>query len=200
MPASSSASSSSWPAGPTNGRPARSSRSPGCSPTNISSAERPPSPNTVCVPFFHRSHARQPAAAPRRAVNDLRPLASSAAESSSVIPRRYLGRGDPKPGRLTGGRGGETCAMTKLGSWARKRGARAARQRGDVHALDVEGGPRGGVQSDEYRHADPRDIVQDGDVVMSGPGGTPQEGVEVEERRLLSGLWRRRRGRTGAVR
>ena len=64
----------------------------------------------------------------------------------------------------------------------------------------VEGDPRGGVQSDEYRHADPRDIVQDGDVVMSGPGGTPQEGVEVEERRLLSGLWRRRRGRTGAVR
>jgi len=90
--------------------------------------------------------------------------------------------------------------MTKLGSWARKRGARAARQRRDVHALDVEGDPRGGVQSDEYRHADPRDIVQDGDVVMSGPGGTPQEGVEVEERRLLSGLWRRRRGRTGAVR
>jgi len=91
--------------------------------------------------------------------------------------------------------------MTKLGSWARKRGGvRAARQRGDVHALDVEGDPRGGVQSDEYRHADPRDIVQDGDVVMSGPGGTPQEGVEVEERRLLSGLWRRRRGRTGAVR
>src|SRR5213080_2159692 len=184
MPASSSASSSSLPAGPTNGRPARSSRSPGCSPTNISSAERPPSPNTVCVPFFHRSHARQPAAASRRAANDLRPLASSAAESSSVIRRRYLGRGDPKLGRLTGGRGGETSAMTKLGSWAWKRGgARAARQRGDVHALDVEGDPRGGVQSDEYRHADPRDVVVEEGVAMSGPAGAPQESVGAEERR-----------------
>ena len=29
--------------------------------------------------------------------------------------------------------------------------ATAARQEGDVHALDPPGDPRGGVQSDEYR-------------------------------------------------
>jgi hypothetical protein len=43
--------------------------------------------------------------------------------------------------------------------------------------------PRGGLQSEEYRTADPRDIVEEGDVVMSGPGGAPQEGESVEERR-----------------
>jgi hypothetical protein len=60
---------------------------------------------------------------------------------------------------------------------------RAAKQQGDVHALDVEGDPRGGVQSDGYRHADPRDVVQEGDVTMSGPGGAPRERTTPEERR-----------------
>jgi len=45
------------------------------------------------------------------------------------------------------------------------------------------GEPRGGLQSEEYRTADPRDIVEHGDVAMSGPGGAPQEGESVEERR-----------------
>jgi hypothetical protein len=49
--------------------------------------------------------------------------------------------------------------------------------------LDVEGDPRGGVQSDEYRHADPRELVEEGGVAMSGPSGAPQEGESVEERR-----------------
>jgi hypothetical protein len=52
---------------------------------------------------------------------------------------------------------------------------RADKQEGDPHALDVEGDPRGGVQSDAYRHADPRDLVEEDGVVMSGPGGSPQE-------------------------
>jgi hypothetical protein len=71
-----------------------------------------------------------------------------------------------------------------LGRW-RKRGekARAAKQQGDPQALDVEGDPRGGVQSDEYRNADPRDLVEEEGVVMSGPAGAPQEGESVEERR-----------------
>jgi hypothetical protein len=45
--------------------------------------------------------------------------------------------------------------------WWRKRGEkrRAAEQKGDVHALDREGHPRGGVQDDEYRDADPRDVI-----------------------------------------
>ncbi len=65
----------------------------------------------------------------------------------------------------------------------RRRDRRASRQEGDVHALDAEGDPRGGVQSDEYRHADPRELVREGDVTMSGPGGAPQERTTPEERR-----------------
>src|SRR5687767_2366071 len=67
MPASSSARSRSLPAGPTKGWPARSSASPGCSPTSITSALRGPSPNTVCVPRLYRSHALHPAATSRTA-------------------------------------------------------------------------------------------------------------------------------------
>jgi len=43
--------------------------------------------------------------------------------------------------------------------------------------------PRGGLQSEEYRTADPREIVQEADTAMSGPGGAPQEGESPEERR-----------------
>jgi hypothetical protein len=71
-----------------------------------------------------------------------------------------------------------------IGRWRKRRQRhRADKQQGDVHALDVEGDPRGGLQSEEYRHADPRELVQEGDVVMSGPGGAPQEGTSPEERR-----------------
>jgi len=61
-------------------------------------------------------------------------------------------------------------------------GPTAAGQQGDVHALDREGDPRGGVQDEQYRLSDPRDIVEEG-VAMSGPGGTPQEETTAEERR-----------------
>ena len=50
----------------------------------------------------------------------------------------------------------------------------ADKQRGDPHALDREGDPRGGLQNDEYRHAEPTDLVETDGVVMSGPGGAPQ--------------------------
>jgi hypothetical protein len=59
----------------------------------------------------------------------------------------------------------------------------AARQQGDPTVLNREGDPRGGTQSDEYRHADPRDVVEEGGTTMSGPGGAPQEGLSVEQRR-----------------
>jgi hypothetical protein len=63
-----------------------------------------------------------------------------------------------------------------LGRWKRRREEhRADKQEGDPHALDRDGDPRGGVQSDEYRHADPRDLVETERVVMSGPGGAPQD-------------------------
>jgi len=66
IPASTRAWSSSFPAGPTNGRPARSSRSPGCSPTSMMVASARPSPKTVCVAAFQRSQALHEAAAWRR--------------------------------------------------------------------------------------------------------------------------------------
>jgi hypothetical protein len=72
----------------------------------------------------------------------------------------------------------------RQGPWTRDEDDRADKQRGDPHSLDVEGDPRGGVQSDEYRHADPRDIVIEGDTAMAGPGGTPQEDDRsIDERR-----------------
>jgi hypothetical protein len=71
-----------------------------------------------------------------------------------------------------------------LGRWL-KRGEkhRADKQQGDPHALDVEGDPRGGVQDDEYRHAEPTDVVEADGVVMSGPGGAPQEDLSPDEPR-----------------
>jgi len=68
--------------------------------------------------------------------------------------------------------------------WRRKREEdRADEQEGDPHALDREGDPRGGVQSDEYRHVEPTEVVADEEVVMSCPGGAPQEDLSPEERR-----------------
>ena len=69
--------------------------------------------------------------------------------------------------------------------WKRLFGRRgtAARQEGDVHALDRSDDPRGGVQSDEYRHARPDDVVEDGPTAMGGPGGAPAEDASPDERR-----------------
>jgi hypothetical protein len=72
-----------------------------------------------------------------------------------------------------------------------------ARQQGDPPELDVEGDPRGGVQSEEYRTSDPREVVIEGDTAMGGAGGAPQEGKSVEERQADSERWRRERGRSG---
>jgi hypothetical protein len=71
-----------------------------------------------------------------------------------------------------------------LGRWL-KRGEkhRANKQQADPEALAVEGDPRGGLQSEEYRSADPRDLVEEEGVVMSGPGGAPQEDLSPQERR-----------------
>jgi hypothetical protein len=52
-----------------------------------------------------------------------------------------------------------------------------------VHALDREGDPRGGVQDEEYRHAEPDSVVESDGVAMSGPGGAPQEDTSPDERR-----------------
>ncbi len=73
--------------------------------------------------------------------------------------------------------------MSFLDRLLRRREPSAAKQEGDPHALDREDDPRGGVQSAEYRSADPRDVVEEGGVAMSGPGGAPQEARPVDERR-----------------
>src|SRR4051794_34819330 len=73
MPAASSPLSSSRPAGPTNGSPARSSLSPGCSPSSTTRARAGPSPKTVWVAPRQRWQPRQPEAAERSALSDRRP-------------------------------------------------------------------------------------------------------------------------------
>jgi len=74
--------------------------------------------------------------------------------------------------------------LGRLGPWRRKdEKHRADKQQGDVHALDVEGDPRGGVQSDEYRHAEPDAVVEAEGVAMSGPGGAVMEDLTPDERR-----------------
>ena len=40
-----------------------------------------------------------------------------------------------------------------------------------MHALDRAGDPRGGVQDEAYRHADPKTVVEAEGVAMSGPAG-----------------------------
>jgi hypothetical protein len=71
-----------------------------------------------------------------------------------------------------------------LGRW-RKRGEkhRANKQQGDPDALEVERDPRGGLQNDEYGHAEPTEVIEAEGVVMSGPAGAPQEGLSPQERR-----------------
>ena len=59
----------------------------------------------------------------------------------------------------------------------------AEKQQGDVHALDRTDDPRGGVQSDAYRHAAPVEVVEEAGVAMGGPGGAPPEELTPDERR-----------------
>jgi hypothetical protein len=69
--------------------------------------------------------------------------------------------------------------------WWRRRGEkrRARKQQGDVHALDREGDPRGGVQDPAYRFARPEDVVESDGIAMGGPGGAPEEDLDTEDRR-----------------
>ena len=59
----------------------------------------------------------------------------------------------------------------------------AEKQQGDVHALDRTDDPRGGVQSDAYRHAAPVEVVEDAGVAMGGPGGAVPDELTPDERR-----------------
>jgi len=61
--------------------------------------------------------------------------------------------------------------------------ARLQQLYGSAYRFELSGDPRGGVQSDEYRHARPEDIVEEDGVVMAGPGGAPAIDESVEEQR-----------------
>jgi hypothetical protein len=67
------------------------------------------------------------------------------------------------------------------------------KRQADPAALEAENDPRGGLQSEEYRTADPRDLVEEGDKVMAAPGGAPQEGLSIEERKRHGERFRRER-------
>jgi hypothetical protein len=70
-----------------------------------------------------------------------------------------------------------------FGRWRKKERHRANKQQGDPAALEREGDPRGGLQDEAYRVAEPTDVVEAEGVAMSGPGGAPQEGTSPDERR-----------------
>jgi hypothetical protein len=70
-----------------------------------------------------------------------------------------------------------------FGRWKRREKHRADKQQGDPDALARAGDPRGGLQDEAYRHADPRELVEAEGTAMSGPGGAPQEDTDAEERR-----------------
>ena len=73
--------------------------------------------------------------------------------------------------------------MRMFGRWKRKEKHRADKQQGDPAALEREGDPRGGLQDETYRTAEPTDLVEAEGVAMSGPGGAPQEDLTADERR-----------------
>jgi hypothetical protein len=71
-----------------------------------------------------------------------------------------------------------------FGRWRKKNERhRADKQQGDVHALDREGDPRGGVQDPEYRTSGPDEVVEAEGTAMAGPGGAPQDDSSPDERR-----------------
>src|ERR1700722_12655693 len=102
MPASSGERSSICPTGPTNGLPARSSLSPGCSPTSITCACCGPSPNTVWVAFFQRGQARQLAASSRRILRLVGDVADAVVMGffRFRLKNHYGGRGSMRAGCL----------------------------------------------------------------------------------------------------
>ena len=70
-----------------------------------------------------------------------------------------------------------------FGRWRRTEKRRAAKQQGDPDALERAGDPRGGLQDERYRSADPREVVEAEGIAMSGPCGAPHERLSPDERR-----------------
>ena len=71
-----------------------------------------------------------------------------------------------------------------FGRWKRRgEKHRANKQQGDPAVLERAGDPRGGLQDEQYRSAEPTEIVEAEGVAMSGPGGAPQDDSSPDERR-----------------
>jgi hypothetical protein len=70
-----------------------------------------------------------------------------------------------------------------FGRWRKREKHRANKQQGDPSALERAGDPRGGLQDESYRRAEPTEIVEAEGVALSGPGGAPQEDASADERR-----------------
>src|SRR5215469_4561491 len=128
MPASSNARSSSFPAGPTNGRPSRSSRLPGCSPTNITSAPGAPSPKTAWVARSQMSHPRHSCTASARSFNE----ASGSIKSLGAGRIGFL-RGIHAPRRLDGVR---RCLHRCQTRWSDLR-RRGRRELGEIGKIEL---------------------------------------------------------------
>jgi hypothetical protein len=63
----------------------------------------------------------------------------------------------------------------------------AKKSKEGMRGLEHEGDPRGGRHSPHFRTADRRDLIAEGDTVMSGPAGALQEREpELRERRRTS--------------
>jgi hypothetical protein len=77
--------------------------------------------------------------------------------------------------------------------WSRHDNSRLPTSVKDVSELEAEDDPRGGLQDETYRHAEPTELVEAEGTVMSGPGGAPQEGRSVEELHRWNERWRRKR-------
>jgi hypothetical protein len=71
-----------------------------------------------------------------------------------------------------------------FGRWKKKgQEHRANKQQGDPSVLEREGDPRGGLQDESYRRAEPTDVVEAEGVAMSGPAGAPPDDSTPDERR-----------------
>jgi hypothetical protein len=97
-----------------------------------------------------------------------------------------LARGVRAPrGAETGASGSESLGegTGRQGRWAQpEEDHRAAKQQGDVRTLDVEGDPRGGTQSPDYRLGRPTELIVEGGTAMMGPAGAPRENPDSSHR------------------
>jgi hypothetical protein len=80
-------------------------------------------------------------------------------------------------------RRGSDCSVEGYQPSVLERWLRKLRGEPEPGPLERDDDPRGGMQSEEYRTADPTDVVEEDGVVMSAPGGAPQDDGDATSRR-----------------